>query len=67
MAQFIRPQNEDMSELNMDPTKNNLAKYEQSWLCHIRMVQTLHTQKNFFSSDASEVETWAPFKGTRQT
>lgn len=63
MVQFIIPQNEGMSELNIDPTKNNLATYEQNLLHHIRMVKTLHTQKNLLTSDASEVETWAAFKG----
>jgi hypothetical protein len=64
MVQFIRIQTKGRSELNMDPTKNNLAKYEQNWLHHIRRVKILYTQKNFFTSDTSEVETWAAFKGT---
>jgi hypothetical protein len=37
MVQSNRIQTEGMSELNMDPTKNNLAKYEQNRLHHIRM------------------------------
>jgi hypothetical protein len=62
-ARYSSLDQEGMSKLNKDEIKKNLVKYEQNWLHHIRMVKTLHTQKNF-TTDPSEEETWTAFKET---